>query len=199
MRRLWLTICILLIAIVIAGWSMGLRPAERDASLSTLHENNRRALLALFDRTGRYGWRNFENWPLGSLSTLYGVTVVDGRVTRLELPENNLSISGGFVNSLPPEIGDLTHLEVLDLRGNVLRGAVPEEILKLTRLRELYLQSNLLSDLPDLSPLREHALVEVHVADNMLTFEDLEPNVDQGFVISYILQRKVSLNIRSLR
>ena len=50
-----------------------------------------------------------------------------------------------LVGSIPPELGRLTHLEVLDLAGNGLTGSIPEELGQLALLRELYLNANRLT------------------------------------------------------
>ena len=63
-----------------------------------------------------------------------------GTVEELILPKNKLT-------SLPPEIGALRSLLVLDLAGNALRG-VPAEIGRLSRLEKLLLADNNLTDLP---------------------------------------------------
>jgi Leucine-rich repeat (LRR) protein len=57
----------------------------------------------------------------------------------------SLSLSG--LTSLPPEIGNLTNLEVLYLQNNQLTS-VPPEIGKLTNLVSLYLLENQLTSLP---------------------------------------------------
>ena len=46
---------------------------------------------------------------------------------------------------LPPELGNLANLEVLNLQSNRLRGGIPPELGKLTNLRELVLRDNQLT------------------------------------------------------
>ena len=61
--------------------------------------SNREALIALYESTGGESWTNTINseqpWlvndPDSSISDWFGVTVEDGLVTRLDLPNNNLS------------------------------------------------------------------------------------------------------------
>lgn len=100
------------------------------------------ALKALYRSTGGPGWTGNDGWlseqPVGEW---YGVeTDVSGKVIALRLPENNLS---GF---LPAELGDLTHLQELNLYRNRLSGPLPPEIGNATGLRELDLGNNALED-----------------------------------------------------
>ena len=93
----------------------------------------RAALKALYRSTEGSGWTHRDGWlsdqPLGQW---HGVeTDASGRVIALRLPENNL---GG---SLPAELGDLSHLRVLNLYRNSVSGPLPPEIGNATRLREL--------------------------------------------------------------
>ena len=76
-----------------------------------------------------------------------------GQLTRLDylnLGFNNLQ------GSIPPEIDNLTRLIILILDFNSLTGAIPTQLGNLTRLRELYLNSNeLTGNIPsELSNLR---------------------------------------------
>ena len=70
-----------------------------------------------------------------------GVTMVDGRVVKLEL--KNYDLTG----AVPAEIGLLTSLESLWLYGTQLTS-LPAEIGQLTALKELYLFSNQLTSVP---------------------------------------------------
>ena len=53
----------------------------------------RHALSALYDGTGGPNWKNKTNWlSIAPLGEWYGVTTdADGRVTELNLEDNNLS------------------------------------------------------------------------------------------------------------
>ena len=61
------------------------------------------------------------------------------RVKSLRLP------SAGLTGSIPPELGNLEWLEVLDLRHNFLGGPIPTELSSLRRLQWLALEGNLLN------------------------------------------------------
>ena len=92
--------------------------AERDAPTSA--ETDREALVALYNSTDGPNWDDAQNWlsdrPLREWN---GVDTEQGRVTYLWLGQNALS------GEIPPEVGNLTNLEVLNLRNEDLSGCVP--------------------------------------------------------------------------
>ena len=75
------------------------------------------------------------------LETFAGVRVdpSSGRVVAVEVQSKSL---GGFI---PPELGQLRQLQVLDLGGNRLRGPIPPELGRLDHLQVLDLTDNLLT------------------------------------------------------
>ena len=79
------------------------------------------------------------NWSLSTpITTWDGVSIGDTpkRVARLELQSRGLS------GVIPPDIGLLTGLEVLDLSDNRLTGLIPSSLETFTDLRELRLSRN---------------------------------------------------------
>jgi len=66
-----------------------------------------------------------------------------GQLTNL----TELDLSGNPLTSVPKELGQLTNLEVLDLGGNQLTS-VPKELGQLTNLTELDLRNNQLTSVP---------------------------------------------------
>ena len=62
-----------------------------------------------------------------------------GQVVRVVLASN------GLAGSIPPELGGLTNLNVLDLRNNQLTGTIPPELGNLLDLGLLHLRSNQLT------------------------------------------------------
>ena len=102
---------------------------------------DREALVAFYQATNGDNWKNSGNWltdaPIG---TWYGVTTdYGGRVVELAIIEN------GLTGMIPPELGNLTNLEWLDLRENELSGTIPPELDNLTDLEWLSLSDNELS------------------------------------------------------
>ena len=103
---------------------------------------DREILVRLYDATDGPDWENNTNWltaaPLGEW---HGVrTDADGRVWALNLANN------GLVGPLPPELGGLSHLQQLDLRGasRRLTGRIPPELGQLGELELLWLSHNAL-------------------------------------------------------
>ena len=97
---------------------------------------DRTALEAIYQAADGDNWNDNTNWlstkPIGEWE---GVTTdADGRVTELRLWWNRLK------GTLAPEIGDLSHLRVLQLGGNPeLSGVLWPEVGNLTRLEALFL------------------------------------------------------------
>ena len=142
--------------------------ADGSARIVVFHRD-RLALEALYRSTGGSNWRQRDNWlsdaPLGAW---YGVITELGNVTELNLGNNGLSgpippelgnlasltvldlgqfpLFGGLLSGpIPPELGNLANLTVLDLGDNRLSGPLPEELADLTALRLLHLDKNLLT------------------------------------------------------
>ncbi len=99
----------------------------------------RQALVALYNATDGDNWTNNTNWLTGPVDTWFGVTVEDGRVTRLNLESNQLR------GLIPAELGNLTSLTFLLLRHNQLRGSLPVELGNLINLGLLDFQNNQLT------------------------------------------------------
>ena len=99
---------------------------------------DRDVLDSLYNATGGENWNRKENWLTEkSLNTWTGIaTDGEGYVTEIFLPWNNLT------DSIPPQLGNLTRLEVLALCSNNLTGRIPPELGKLAKVRDLFLFSN---------------------------------------------------------
>ena len=116
-------------------------------------------------------WKNNQGWDVSSstppkpeiVNRWHGVTVVNSRVTKIELNKNDLS------GTLPLELGDLSKLQSLKLRSNDLSGTLPSELGDLSNLQWLELRSNDLSGtLPsDLSNLRDLDLVHNNLSGTL--------------------------------
>ncbi len=107
------------------------------------------------------------NWSYATPTASWqGVTMRpdgDGRVFALDLRDMNLA------GRIPPELGDLTHLEFLLLDGNRLTGTIPPELGNLTRLAMLSLDGNRLTGPipPEIGNLLN--IRQLWLADNQLT------------------------------
>ena len=97
------------------------------------------ALVALYNAAGGPGWTNRDNWLTGPLSSWYGITITDQRVTGVYMNQNNLT------GLIPAEIGDLTGLTVLNLNRNQLSGTIPAAIGNLIKLTYCVLGENQLT------------------------------------------------------
>jgi hypothetical protein len=94
-----------------------------------------------------------------------------GQLTHLEL----LSVTGNSFTSLPPEIGQLTNLKVLNLKGNKLTS-LPPEIGQLSHLELLSVQGNNITSLPpEIGQLSN--LLRLDLSYNQLT--SLPPEIGQ--------------------
>jgi len=119
-------------------------PAAADA---TARLTDREVLEIFYHATGGPNWvgGTNTNWltdaPLGEW---HGVeTDEQGRVRVLRL-YSSASLSG----SIPPEIGNLSHLTELSLRGTSLTGPLPPELGDLNNLTDLRLNGVSLGPLP---------------------------------------------------
>jgi hypothetical protein len=94
------------------------------------------ALVDLYYNTNGPGWVNQTNWlSLASVSSWYGVTTVNGRVTQLSLTGN------GLTGTLPGSITSLP-LNFLNLRFNQLSGNIPAALGAMPELGILQLNNN---------------------------------------------------------
>ena len=121
-------------------WLDGI-PSHQGTAIECPPLTDRDALAALYGTTGGPGWTNSSGWlteaPLRRWS---GVEVdVQGRVVGLDLGYNGLS------GPIPPELGALSNLELLNLDVNALTGAIPPELGDLSNLEYLQLYRNDLS------------------------------------------------------
>ncbi|KAL7518176.1 hypothetical protein ACHAWX_003034 [Stephanocyclus meneghinianus] len=113
-------------------WITKTDPLQLDVSDVNLHQRYVLALLV---------YECSEDNDLGWLSDNYecewlGVTCKYGHVIKLELGMKELT------GTIPPEIGRLEYLEVLDMRSNSLSGTIPPELGNLRNLNEILLHYN---------------------------------------------------------
>ena len=127
-------------------------------------DGDRAVLVAFYHATGGDNWRYTRNWLSDKpLRDWTGVSTYQGRVTRLELSDKNLT------GSIPPQLGTLDKLERLDLTWNKLTGSIPPELGQLTNLEWLLLGGNRLTGSipPELGQLTN--LQYLNLALNQLT------------------------------
>jgi len=114
-------------------------------SFAQVSPEERQALIDLYNATDGDNWNNTlannKTWFVNSSSSLvsdwYGVRVVNGKVTRITMPRNNLN------GVLPNSIGDLIHLENLSLVDNeTIGGDLPVGLYNLVNLTTLNLNHN---------------------------------------------------------
>ena len=117
------------------------RSTARPPLTQTSPETDREALVAFYNATGGPNWGSKSNWLSDStLDSWSGVsTDRNGRVIRLRLDGKQLS------GEIPPELGNLTYLEELELPRNRLSGEIPPELGNLANLEGLWLNVNELS------------------------------------------------------
>jgi hypothetical protein len=108
----------------------------------------------------RFGWENPDSLTTKQYCTRtdyhqwWGVSIKNGRIVRIELPNNNLK------GRLPKSIGNFSCLEALWLHNNEISGDVPTEIGNLIHLHSLYLHQNQFKRLPaSISNLRKVELL----------------------------------------
>ena len=117
----------------------------------TVANPDRAALVALYEATDGPNWVNSENWLTDApLDDWYGVdTDAAGRVTRLQLHGRRVEDGGyvrhGLTGPIPPALGRLGNLTILDLSLNRLTGPIPPELGDLAHLTSLNLLENRLT------------------------------------------------------
>lgn len=180
---------------IATGLTLYSRP--QHISVRNIAKQDSLALVALYDSTNGANWTHNDNWLNGPAPSWYGISIQNGRVTQIDLHDNNLNgtipsalgqcselkylylYSNHLNGTIPSQLGDCINLQNLRLDGNQLTGALPAELSKLEHLVYMALNNNHLSGLPNLSgsPLDNGALDYLYVDYNNLDFDDIEPNV----------------------
>src|SRR6266542_1366156 len=114
--------------------------ANINTSHAQVNVQDSLALVDLYNSTNGPNWNNHTNWlTKNPVSTWYGVTIKNKRVTQIVLPMNNLT------GSLPSSLSDLISLNHLELQKNQLIGSIPSSLGNLTNLGFIELADNQLS------------------------------------------------------
>ena len=131
-----------------------------------------------------YHWRwNWPNWELFSVDAIVeSVTEVirqtfDQRITELVFFDKEEELDSFSPKTIPPSLGDLSHLKKLDISGNGLTGVIPRQLGYLAQLETLDLSNNRLSGEipPELALLP--SLESLHLGGN-----DLEGCIPYGLL-----------------
>lgn len=146
----------------------------------------RETLEVLYHLTRGEEWRRADNWltdaPLGSW---YGVmTDGHGAVVELALYGNNLR------GRVPPELGGIANLRLLDLSYNWLSGQIPPDLGYVDALEEIHLQSNSLTGPIPAELGNLPALTRLYLHDNRLEGA-IPPELGR---LSTLLDLRISLN-----
>ena len=118
--------------------------------VDSIPQEERDALIALYNSTDGDNWTHNDGWKTPPLHTdgfampgtecdWYGIECTDETVVSLNLGENQLA------GSIPPELGNLSNLQDLEIYNNQINGAIPPELGNLSNLRFLELSNNLLA------------------------------------------------------
>ncbi|WP_106794151.1 leucine-rich repeat domain-containing protein [Aquimarina sp. Aq78] len=98
----------------------------------------KQALIDFYTTTNGAGWTTNTNWLSATVPVCdwYGITVVDGKITALKLPKNNVT------GKIPASISSLVHLTTLRLNDNKLSGDIPSALGEVVSLEHVYLSWN---------------------------------------------------------
>ena len=108
MSRIWKITLVVSALLFMAGCS-GPAPAPTSGPTAT-PISEREALMAMYEETGGQNWIEQDFWLSKHPVCIWdGIKCENDHVTKIHLGSNNLQ------GKLPPEIGQLTRLSVLDL------------------------------------------------------------------------------------
>ena len=125
-------------------------------------ENYREALEALYHATGGEDWNHSDGWLTDApLEDWYGLRMSQGRITHVELDDNNLT------GEIPKEFGMLD-IHLLDLRWNSISGGI-ENLQKMKSLGSLLMSANNFSGQIPKSLGDMTSLMRLDLSDNQFT------------------------------
>ena len=142
-----------------------IEPYSFDWNTATLGDGNYTIIIRAYDTNDNIT----DSEPI--ILTVHKTKVILWGQTYLIEETDTLSLlyDNGVTGSIPPEIGNLTNLTWLYLRGNNLTGSIPPEIGNLTNLTFFYLRgNNLTGSIPsEIGNLTN--LTDLRLQDNQLT------------------------------
>ena len=121
------------------------------------------ALVELYDSTRGASWTNNSNWLTAApISTWYGITANNNRVTGIQLAANNLT------GVLPSALNDLDSLGVLNVAKNAITGRLPSVLNGLANVTSLDVSHNqFIGKIPKIDSLRK--LIMADFGNNQFT------------------------------
>ena len=154
-------------------------PTEIYISSPSFPPVNTQDSLALVSIHNALGGYEVTKWDLTkSVWTWQGVLIMNDRVIRLSLPAETPSPS---VQSISPQIGDLTALQELSIDG-CLNGTIPSSIINLTSLKKLHISNTPIYIAPTLHK-GDLSWALPNDIDNLINLEELScSNVLEGTI-----------------
>ena len=138
-------------------------PYFGSATCFLQNSSERIVLMSLFKILNGADWINHTNWNSGqSVCTWFGIACDEGRVTGINLENNNLTTTDKNVS---PLLFSLPYLNTIDLKGN----SVPLDFTKVpaqSKLQILKLAATGLKTLKGVSKVKD--LRHLHVTENLL-------------------------------
>ena len=159
---IWRCIGLSVVGIALNLGAVSIVQAATDCSVVTeISPAECESLLELYNSTDGANWGNNEGWNVTDTPcSWYGVTCLNGGVSKIDLHDNQL------IGTIP-DFSALPNLEQLQLHKNGLTGTIPD-FSALSNLTGLALSSNKLTDtIPNFSALPN--LKELYLGENQLT------------------------------
>ncbi|WKN30369.1 M6 family metalloprotease domain-containing protein [Porifericola rhodea] len=135
-------------------------------------------LVAMYQQMSGAKWSKKSRWLSAPVSTWEGVTVENGRVTKLEFVE------AGLEKSFPEEFYLLSELRSLTLINNKLSGNISNSLNQLSKLEEITIQEDeltgsFLENISQLNKLKKLVLKDVKLNAQLPTNFDKLSNLEQ--------------------
>lgn len=145
------------------------------------------ALVAMYNQMGGSSWSKKGRWLSAPVSSWEGVTVANGRVTRLDF------YNAGLRGNLPDAFYNLKELRFLTFADNAISGTIDSRFGQFTKLEELLVRESNLNGafLPVLSALK---LLKSLKLQEITLSGSLPQNIDQLNVLEHLEIQNASLS-----
>jgi acid phosphatase type 7 len=139
-------------------------PVVEFKDIEYVSESDSLILVEFFHSTGGENWYSNSGWLTDPVMEWYGISVSNGRISRIYMRDNNLSgelpdqiteLSGlrriyiqnnrKLTGRIPEHLGNLSLMHRLRLSGNGLTGTIPPSLGKMHELEDLLLEHNYLT------------------------------------------------------